>query len=257
MHDLWVRAGVRLVTLEKLAAADAFRSMGLDRRQALWEVRALAAAEPLPLFAWGNAREAAAEPTVALPQMRLSEHVVNDYQTLRLSLKAHPMSFLRERLTAGHILSCAALSGCTDGQWVAVAGVVLVRQRPGNGTVVFMTIEDETSVANAVVWPNILERYRKVVMGARLILVRGRIQRHEDIIHVVSAVLEDKSEWLHELSEWGPDLTVPIANADEVRRPEPGSWRSKPGANAPRHPRDVRIITEELAPIVPKSRDFH
>jgi error-prone DNA polymerase len=255
--------------LERLAAADAFRSMGLDRRQALWEVKALSAAGPLPLFGWASAREIGDEPTVALPSMPLSEHVVNDYQTLRLSLKAHPMSFLRPRLEAARVASCNDLRTLRDGAWVAVAGVVLVRQRPGSAKgVVFMTIEDETGVANAVVWPKTLERFRKVVMSARLILIRGRIQRHEDIIHVVSSRLEDRSDWLLDLSEEAAGMRVPIANADEVLRPEPGSARGSnaqpkpryaplpPPAEPPlprtapaRHPRQQRTI--------PKSRDFH
>jgi error-prone DNA polymerase len=130
VYELWRRAGVRVATLEKLAAADAFRSLGLDRRQALWEVTALAAAAPLPLFEWTAARETGAEPEVALPPMPLSEHVVNDYQTLRLSLKAHPMSFLRARLEAARIRACHELRGSRDGAFVRVAGVVLVRQRP-------------------------------------------------------------------------------------------------------------------------------
>jgi error-prone DNA polymerase len=231
-----MRAGVRLATLEKLAAADAFRSVqeelgnaksGLDRRQALWEVKALANAPPLPLFEWGETRELGAEPQVMLPVMPLSEHVVCDYQTLRLSLKAHPMSFLREKLRAGRILACNDLRALRDGALVRVAGVVLVRQRPGSAKgVVFMTLEDETGVANAVVWPKTLEKYRKVVMGARLILITGRIQRHEDIIHVVSSRLEDKSDRLAWLSEWAAEeMKIPIANADEVKRPDPGSAR--------------------------------
>ena len=111
-----------------------------------------------------------------------------------------------------------------DGARVAVAGVVLVRQRPGSAKgVVFMTIEDETGIANAVVWPKTLERFRKVVMTARLILIEGRIQRHEDIIHIVSAKLIDRSDWLLRLSEWAADMKVPFANADEVLHPDPGS----------------------------------
>lgn len=258
VHDLWARAGVRLATIEKLAAADAFRSVGLDRRQALWEVRALTAARPLPLFAWGEAREAGLEPKVDLPEMPLSEHVVNDYQTLRLSLKAHPVSFLRPAFAAGRVLPCDALRNLKDGQWVSVAGVVLVRQRPGSGQgVVFMTIEDETGIANIVIWPKMLERFRKVIMGARLILVRGRIQRHENIIHVVSTSLEDKSSWLVQLSEWGEDFKPAVANADEVKRPDPGSARNTGHPRFARHPREERAIPKRLDAILPKSRDFH
>ena len=209
------------------------------------------AADALPLFAWSAAKEEGAEPEVALPQMPLSEHVVNDYQTLRLSLKAHPLSFLRANLAAEKIVPCAGLRSMKDGAFVRVAGVILVRQRPGSAKgVVFMTIEDETGVANTVVWPNALEKFRKVVMAARLIVVTGRIQRHEDIIHVVSQRLEDRSDWLARLSEDdGSAMKVAIANADEVLRPDPGSAR---GLTHPRwagHPRAERII--------PKSRDFH
>ena len=149
---------------------------------------------PLPLFDHAAASEAGAEPQVTLPIMPLSEHVVNDYRTLRLSLKAHPMSFLRARIASEGILSCADLKRTRDGARVSVAGVVLVRQRPGSAAgVVFMTIEDETGVANSVIWPKVLERMRKVVMGARLVVVHGRVQRHENIIHVVAERLEDRA----------------------------------------------------------------
>jgi error-prone DNA polymerase len=279
--DLWRRGGVGRAGLETLASADAFRSLGLDRRHALWEVRGLPKEIPLPLFEHGRTAETGAEPPVALPVMPLSEHVVNDYRSLRLSLKAHPMHFLRPRAQAARVMPCVALKSARDGARVSVGGVILVRQRPGSAAgVVFMTIEDETGVANAVIWPKVLERERKVVMGARLVVVHGRVQRHEDIIHVVTTRLEDRSDWLHLLTEDGEEMAVSIAHADEVRRPDPGSWRSakppdlplplspadhvkRPESGDPRqkgetrhprwhprcHPRDERII--------PKSRDFH
>jgi len=250
LHDLQLRARVKRATLETLAAADAFRSMGLDRRQALWQAKALRNAEPLPLFSWSEARDAPPEAKVALPAMPLSEHVVNDYQTLRLSLKGHPMGFLRGRLAQRRISACSDIGKLRDGAFVSVAGIVLVRQRPGSAKgVVFMTIEDETGVANSVVWPKTLERYRKVVMGARLILIKGRIQRHEDIIHIVSSRLEDRSDWLSLLSEWAEEIKIPIANADEVLRPDPGSARNPSHPRWAGHPRNERTI--------PKSRDFH
>lgn len=236
--------------------------MGLDRRQALWEVKALANAEPLPLFSYAQMRDHGTEADVTLPVMPLPEHVVNDYQTLRLSLKAHPMSFLRDRLRANRVVPCAELRNLKDGAFVRVAGVILVRQRPGSAKgVVFMTIEDETGVANAVVWPKTLEKFRKTVMQARLILITGRIQRHEDIIHVVSSNLDDKSDWLSLLSEGAQDLRLPLANADEVTKPGPDPdatggalhprWPVQPDPVRPRptHPRAERVI--------PKSRDFH
>jgi error-prone DNA polymerase len=261
IENLATVAGVKVATLEKLTAADAFRSLGLDRRQALWQVKALANAPPLPLFSWSETRETGDEADVQLPEMALSEHVVNDYQTLRLSLKGHPMAFLREDFRKARVISCEDVRGVKDGARVTVAGVVLVRQRPGSAKgVVFMTIEDETGIANAVVWPKTLERFRKVVMTARLILIEGRIQRHEDIIHIVSAKLTDRSDWLLRLSEWAADMKVPFANADEVLHPDPGSAhpnlendsRVHPRFSRepkPHHPRNVRII--------PKSRDFH
>jgi error-prone DNA polymerase len=274
--DLWRRGGVSRACLEKLASADAFRSLGLDRRQALWEVRGLPKEIPLPLFDHADAAETGAEVSVTLPVMPLSEHVVNDYRTLRLSLKAHPMSFLRERVRQARIAACADLKQARDGAWVSVAGVVLVRQRPGSAQgVVFMTIEDETGIANSVIWPKVLERERKVVMGARLVVVHGRVQRHEDIIHVVAARLEDRSDWLRLLTEDGESLSTALANADEVKRPDPGSWRSSreedtslPLAPADHvkhplpsreraHPRWHPRRHPRLERIIPKSRDFH
>jgi error-prone DNA polymerase len=256
VRDLWRRSGAGRASLEKLASADAFRSLGLDRRQALWEVRGLPKEIPLPLFDRADAAEAGAEPQVTLPVMPLSEHVVNDYRTLRLSLKAHPMSFLRVRVTASRILSCADLKATRDGARVSVGGVVLVRQRPGSAQgVVFMTIEDETGVANSVIWPKVLERERKVVMGARLVVVHGRVQRHEDIIHVVAERLEDRSDWLHLLTEDGEALSMALANADHVKHPSGEDARER--GRGPRHPRWHPRCHPRDERIIPKSRDFH
>lgn len=252
-YDLWRRAGIRLDTIERLAAADAFRSLGLDRRQALWEVKGLDGAAPLPLFAWSETREGGPEPAVALPKMPLPDHVVTDYQTLRLSLKAHPLSFLRGGLARRRILACADLRTTSNGQWVAVAGVVLVRQQPGTAKgVIFMTIEDETGIANVVVWAKTMARYRRVVMASRLIVIRGRVQRKDNIIHVVAARLEDRTEWLSLLSESGRETMLKSsADANEIERPDPdpGSARSKEHPRWAGHPRNERIL--------PKSRDFH
>ncbi|WP_395687778.1 error-prone DNA polymerase [Aestuariivirga sp.] len=240
-------AGVPAAGLEKLAAADCFRSLGLDRRAALWEVKALSRSDPLPLFAFAQALEQGAEPSVALPAMPLSEHVVNDYQTVKLSLKAHPMQFLRGRCEARKVTDNDRLKALRNGAAVSVAGVVLVRQRPGSAKgVVFVTLEDEFSVCNAVIWPQVLESHRAVVMGARLMLIRGRVQRTGGIIHVVAQRIEDCSDWLALLSEEGQSLKTSLARADEVVRPGPEPYRQVPPA---RHPRQQRVI--------PKSRDFH
>jgi error-prone DNA polymerase len=232
--------------LEKLAAADCFRSLGLDRRQALWEVKALAKSKPLPLFAFADEHDQGAEQLVQLPEMPLSEHVVNDYQTIHLSLKAHPMSFMRDRCAVERVTDNHALKTAHDGRNISVAGVVLVRQRPGSAKgVVFLTLEDEFSVCNVVIWPTVLEAHRSVVMGARLMLIRGRVQRSGDIIHVVASRIEDKTHWLTELTEDGLTFRGGLARADEVKKPGPDLYQK----SSTRHPRNIRVM--------PRSRDFH
>ena len=231
------RAGVPVAAIETLAAADTFRSTGLDRRQALWQARALAKAPPLPLFEAADEREDRPEPAVALPTMADDEQVVEDYRTLRLSLRAHPLSFLRERLAARSVLPAEALLRAQDGDRAATAGLVLVRQRPGSAKgVIFMTLEDETGVVNVVVWPNVLERYRRTILGGRLVLVRGRVQRAGEIVHLVAAHLEDLTHWL--------DLLMP----DQGAAPHSGRGGRRSVANPARHPRNQRVI--------PNSRDF-
>jgi error-prone DNA polymerase len=248
------RGGLPKAALVRLAEADAMRSLGLDRREAAWAVRRLPDDVALPLFEAAGAEELAEEPLVTLPAMPLPEHVVADYQTLRLSLKGHPMGFLRPRFAAERVATCRQVQALADGRRVRAAGVVLVRQRPGSAQgVVFMTLEDETGIANVVVWPSLMERYRKEVMGARLPLVEGRIQRSpEGIVHLVAERLVDRSADLALLAEdrlsLQGDMPIPLANADEVRRPVP-EGRVSGGHSPRRHPRDVRIL--------PKSRDFH
>jgi error-prone DNA polymerase len=241
--DLVRRTRLTPSHLQRLAEADAFRSLGLDRRAALWEARGVAKGTAPPLLADVPASEAAPD----LPGMALSEHVIADYQTTRLSLKAHPMSFLRTGFALERVRSCKAAEALRDGDPVSVAGVVLVRQRPGTGVVCFITIEDETGVANLVVMPPVFEKYRRVVMGARLLLVEWRIQKSpEGIVHVMAYRLVDRSAALRRLSEPELGFNDLLANADEVRKNGPGG--SARGSSA-RHPRNVRIL--------PNSRDFH
>jgi error-prone DNA polymerase len=180
-----------------LAEADAMRSLGLDRRAALWQVRGLAEAPPLPLFAALEPMPSAAR----LPRMRLAEHVVADYQSTGMSLKAHPLRFLRSALAREGMMSCAEATLCADGARVRLAGIVLVRQRPGSAAgVVFATIEDETGIANIVIWPAQIERYRRAVVAAALLVVEGRVQRSpEGVVHVVAERLEDRSAALRRL----------------------------------------------------------
>jgi error-prone DNA polymerase len=238
LQDLKRRARLDVGSLRRLAAADAFRSMALDRRQALWDARALKDAPDLPLFA--EARDEGQENPFILPEMPRCEQVVADYQTLRLSLKAHPMAFLRRSMARQGYITTADLPHLRNRSQVTLAGLVLIRQRPGSAKgVCFITLEDETGVANLVIWPKVFEGFRKVIMRARLIDVRGTLQRDADVIHVVATHLTDRSDALDRLSNTPMD--VPLARADEVRKPVPDGTH--------RHPRDVRII--------PKSRDFH
>ncbi|MEP7130348.1 MAG: OB-fold nucleic acid binding domain-containing protein, partial [Sphingomicrobium sp.] len=242
VEDLRSRSRVPVHAIQRLAAADAFRSMGLDRRVALWDSRALKQAPDLPLFTYAEARDEGSEEKPArLPAMPLSEHVVNDYQTIRLSLKAHPMRFLREHYAERKFITAGQLKTIRDGKRLSIAGLVLIRQRPGSAKgVVFITIEDETGVANLVVWPDVFDKQRKIVMGARLMAVDGIVQRDEDsdVIHVVARKLEDHTHMLRHSSE--DIMDPPLSRGDA-----PGPIRPPPG----RHPRDVEII--------PKSRDFH
>ncbi|MGP9811791.1 error-prone DNA polymerase [Rhodopseudomonas sp. NSM] len=240
-----------------LADADAFRSLGLDRRAALWAVRRLPDDVPLPLFEAARAQEQQDEQAAPLPQMPMAEHVVADYQTVRLSLKGHPMEFLRALFAAERVVTCRNVSEMrSSGRRLRCAGVVLVRQRPGSANgVIFMTIEDETGIANIVVWPAVMEKFRKEVMGARLVLVEGKVQASpEGVVHLVADRLVDRSAEMARLADGlvrpalppGAELYEPL-----TYEPLNGDRRDHPDAPAQRlrHPRDVRIL--------PPSRDFH
>ena len=218
VRDLWLRSELSSTVLERLADADAFRSLGLDRRQALWAVRGLDRVgdqDDLPLFMSRPARET--EPDARLPPMPLGAHVVEDYRRLSLSLKAHPASFMRARLSARGILRSEALSSIKNGERVTVAGLVLVRQRPGTaGGVIFMTLEDETGIANIIVWPKVFERLRAIVLGARFVAVTGKLQSEQGVIHIVAERMNDLTPMLGLLSEAGHTIGA-LAHADEVR----------------------------------------
>ena len=215
-----------------LADADAFGSLDIDRRAALWAVRRLPNDETLPLFRAAATSELAEEPRTKLPEMAASEHVIADYETTRLSLKGHPLQYLREGLAAEGVSTCRAVQEGADGRRMKVAGVVTVRQRPGSAKgVVFLTIEDETGIANIVVWPKIMKAFRREVMGARLIHIEGRLQRSpEGVVHLVASKLQDRSAALIEMS--GREAQRLVAPSQMAH-----------------HPRNVKIM--------PNSRDFH
>ncbi len=239
VEELMRRAGLPARALRLLADADAFRSLGLDRREALWAVRRLPDDAALPLFQAAQARELGREPAMALPAMPLSEHIVADYQTVRLSLKGHPMQLLRPRFRREGVLSCAETEGRADAAFVRTAGIVLVRQRPGNGNAIFVTLEDETGIANVVIWARLFERFRREVMGARLMLVEGRVQKSpEGVVHLMAQRILDRS----------PDL-LSLSDTHRAEVPLPVDELKNPPLPRHRHPRNVRIL--------PKSRDFH
>jgi error-prone DNA polymerase len=281
VREVRERASVPPSHVERLAAADCFGSIDLPRRQALWDARTLVGGDDLPLFAAAREREEGAErEAIRLPAMALAEEVVADYQTHRLSLKAHPMSFMRPSLTARGFVRAEELRARKFRSMVQVAGVVLIRQRPGSAKgVCFITLEDESGVVNLVVWPDTMEKYRKVIMGARLMEVRGRVEYDDQVIHVIAHHLVDATHDLHRLSD---DLIpVPIAHADHCNNPLPSRWGPHGGlqdaepasaesgsASDPNdrdcgfhvpvsrgHPRDVRIVPKLLP--LPPSRDFH
>jgi len=246
VEDLARRAGLPARALHLLADADAMRSLGKDRRDALWEVRRTPTDE-LPLFAAARARELGEEPAVALRPMTLGEHVAADYQTHRLSLKAHPMALLRPWFAAEGVTPCAALRGMKGGARVRVGGVVLVRQRPGKGNAIFVTLEDEDAIANIVLWARRFERYRRAVMAARLMIVDGEVQRsREGVIHVMAARVIDRTDLLDHLSETHrPD--PPLSRADISLHPDRPRRSAAPRSAG--HPRAARLL--------PGSRDFH
>ena len=239
VESLWRRAGVHADALERLAEADAFAAIGLNRRDSLWAAKALKAPAPLPLF--GSDGEGAAEPDVKLPQMTLGQEVIEDYLSLRLSLRAHPMELLRPRLTES--LAHDRLPQASGR--VTVTGLVITRQRPGTASgVIFLTLEDETGTANVVVWKKVYETFRKAVIAGRLVSVTGRIERDGPVTHLIAERVEDVSPLLATLGR--PVLIPPNdGRADETRRPTGGSRR--PTA---RHPR------EQARKLFP-SRDFH
>jgi error-prone DNA polymerase len=240
VEELMRRADLPGRAMRLLADADAFRSLGLDRREALWAVRRLPDDEALPLFAAAQARELGEEPAVPLPLMPLPQQIVADYQTVRLSLKGHPMGMLRPLFRRDRVLSCAELEGRPDGSWTTTAGVVLVRQRPGNGKAIFITLEDETGIANILLWARLFERFRREVMSGRLLQIEGRVQKSpEGVVHLMAQRVVDRTADLSSLSE-SHSATITLTRADEFKHPQ---------APRGRHPRDVRIL--------PKSRDFH
>jgi error-prone DNA polymerase len=221
IEELWRRAGVPAAALEKLAEADAYRGLGLDRRQALWAIRGLAD-EALPLFVAADRgrrpQPELVEPPVTLMPMAAGGEVVEDYRSVGLSLRCHPVAFLREELASRKMVTCADLAHSRDGRRVVVPGIVLVRQRPGSARgVTFITIEDETGIANLVVWASLFEQQRRLILNASMLACHGRVQREGDVIHVIADRLDDLSDLLGSVGGRNENLPVRPARGDEVR----------------------------------------
>lgn len=239
VESLWRRAGVHPNTLERLAEGDAFAPLGLTRHDALWAAKALKSPSPLPLF--GADGEGGIEPAVSLPQMTLNQEVIEDYLSLRLSLRAHPMELLRPMLSES--LPHDRLSGAKGR--VAVTGLVITRQRPGTAAgVIFLTLEDETGTANVIVWKNIYETFRKAVIAGRLVRVTGRIQHDGPVTHLIAEKVEDLS---HLLPTLGGPVMIAANNRHAGQAALDVVGRTRSGA---RHPREQAV---KLFP----SRDFH
>ncbi|MCJ9749501.1 error-prone DNA polymerase [Neorhizobium sp. BETTINA12A] len=267
VHDLRIRSGLDKSAIERLADADAFGDIALSRRQALWAVRGLDAkktTESRSLFDVGDNADLRPEAKATLPEMLPGEQVIEDYRYLSLSLKAHPVSFLREEFKAMGITRSVDLLAVPNGQRVTIGGIVLVRQRPGSAKgVIFMTLEDETGVANAIVWSKIFERYRPVVMGARLVKIRGRLQSQSGVIHTVVEHIEDITPMLGLLQKEARRFGV-SARSDEALQSS-GDHRQKRRSNGMEEAR--RGSAKEAVPdgsyeagpgsVMPKGRNFH
>ncbi|HEX8400380.1 MAG TPA: error-prone DNA polymerase [Allosphingosinicella sp.] len=257
IEDAWLRSGVPVAALERLAEADAFRSLGFDRRQALWQVRGLGEKQ-LPLFAHAGAREAEREPQVTLTPMTAGREVVEDYHSTQLTLRDHPLAFLRPELERRGIIRCADLAHVKNGRKVEVAGIILVRQKPGSAKgVLFITIEDETGIANGIIWPARFEAQRRVVLSSAMIGIKGTVQREGPVIHVIADRIEDYTPLLRTVGE-----------RDFPHRPGPGDGATHPGspdrgdAAWEKRVRDsyhppFRTGADPEDAIRQKSRDFH
>jgi error-prone DNA polymerase len=249
IEDFCRRSRLMPAAIERLAKANAFGSMGLSRRQALWAVRRLNP-DQLPLFA--ESGEGITEPAVALPAMTPGEEVSHDYESIRLSLKHHPLHLLRAGLDRDRVMPAAQLAEAENGSQVTVAGLVITRQRPGTASgVIFATLEDETGIANVIIWPKVFERHRKIVLGARLMAVTGQLQREGIVIHIIADRIEDLTGELAKLSEAYRVMMkdAGLARADEVRRPSEDPREAELFKALQRRQRTARIL--------PGSRDFH
>ncbi|KRA44993.1 hypothetical protein ASD80_07450 [Devosia sp. Root635] len=254
VRDLWLRTGVSIASLEKLARADAFASLGLSRRDALWAVKGLIGthgADTLPLFEVSGRVETAADSEARLPKMLPGEEVIHDYSTLSFSLKGHPLQFIRPVLEARRVTRSDQLDTVKPGSRVEVAGLVLVRQRPGTASgVIFATLEDETGIANVVIWPKVFEANRRTLLGSRMLAVRGQLQREGRVIHIIAEQLTDMTSHLLDLAH-GADIGERV-----LARGDEGRTGSPPGRDRQTIPEAERARRQAYAAL-PGGRNFH
>ncbi|MFW2231656.1 DNA polymerase III subunit alpha [Rhizobium leguminosarum] len=263
IDDMWRRSGVPSEALKQLADADAYLpSLKLERRDAIWAIKALRD-EPLPLFAAAAEREMKTiaeqqEPEVALRQMTDGHNVIADYSHTGLTLREHPLAFLRKDLQKKNIVTCSEAMNARDGRWLMTAGLVLVRQKPGSAKgVMFITIEDETGAANLVVWPSLFEKRRRVVLGSSMMAINGKIQREGDVVHLVAQQLFDLSGDLSGLADRDIDFRLPTGRGDEFAHGSPGSSDSRDRPKPLPEPRDIFVRDLHIDTLKVKARNFH
>ena len=259
VRELWLRTGLPVASLEKLARADAFASLGLNRRDSLWAVKGLVGthgAQTLPLFAAAGAPLVPpAEDAADLPRMKPGEEVIHDYAALSLSLKGHPVQFLRPLLQARGTTRACNLDGVASDHRIEVAGLVLVRQRPGTASgVIFATLEDETGIANVVIWPKLFadEAIRKTLLSSRMLAVRGKVQSERGVVHIIAEDMEDLTPYLLDLSH-GIDIggAGPAPGDDGGSDPPAGEVRDRNVA------REIELARRRAYAALPGGRNFH
>jgi error-prone DNA polymerase len=259
VEDLWRRGNVPVASLDGIARADGFKGLGLSRREAVWAIKGLRD-EALPLFAAADARDGllrpeATEPAVALTPMTMGREVVEDYRTKGLSLRAHPLAFLRQTLQARKFLPCTALQEAPDGRRISIAGLVLVRQMPGSAKgVMFITLEDEAGTGNLIVWPSVFEKNRRTILSASMLGCRGKVQRASGVIHLIVEHVVDLTADLKTVS--GLDAPFPLTpgRGDEAKHGGhgPDSREARPVAK----PRDIHVPDLHIDTIKLKARNF-
>jgi error-prone DNA polymerase len=260
VEEVWRRASVPVATLRHIAAADGFSGIGLSRREANWAIKALRD-EPLPLFAASDAtadvlRPEAVEPQVTLAPMTQGHKVVEDYRSIGLSLRGHPLSFLRETLGSRGYQPCSILREASHGKRISIAGLILVRQMPGSAKgVMFITIEDESANANLIVWPSVFEKNRRAVLSASMLGCRGKVQKANGVIHLIVEEVYDLTADLRTVS--GLDRNFPLTSG---RGDEAKGGGSGPESREPKppliKPRDMYVPDLHIDTLKVKSRNF-